>query len=403
MTSATALSRLNFSLADVRDGLGPFLGIYLIGMGWAPDQIGFVMTVAGIASLVATTPAGALVDATRYKRALVVGCATLIIVVNFALLLWPVTWVVGLSQAATGIAAAAIGPAILGLTLGLVGQNGLSHQLGQNQAYNHAGNAAAAILAAVGGYFFGIQAVFILMAIMALFSIIFVLRIDPAKINHKAARGADEKSSANVGFLTVLRDRPMVLVVGITLLFFHLGNAAMLPLLGQRVATNEAMNPTIYTAGTMIIAQMTMIPMALIAARYAAVSGYWALFVAALIVLPVRGLIAGFYPDLWAVVPVQILDGVGAGLLGVATPGIIAQLLSGTGRVNVGLGAVMTMQGIGAAFSTTYAGVITAWFGYEAAFFALAGAALVALLVWLVVFNKPDGTATVSPDERNAV
>lgn len=40
------------------------------------------------------------------------------------------TWVVGISQAATGIASAAIGPAIRGLTLGLVGQDGLSHQLG---------------------------------------------------------------------------------------------------------------------------------------------------------------------------------------------------------------------------------------------------------------------------------
>ncbi len=130
MTSLTSLSRLNFSLADVRDGLGPFLGIYLIGLGWVPDQIGFVMTVAGIASLIATTPAGALVDTTRRKRALVVGCAILIIAVNFALLIWPTTWVVGISQAATGIAAAAIGPAILGMTLGLVGQDGLSHQLG---------------------------------------------------------------------------------------------------------------------------------------------------------------------------------------------------------------------------------------------------------------------------------
>ena len=33
--SIRALSAMNFSLADVRDGLGPFLGVFLIGHGWA--------------------------------------------------------------------------------------------------------------------------------------------------------------------------------------------------------------------------------------------------------------------------------------------------------------------------------------------------------------------------------
>jgi hypothetical protein len=54
----------------------------------------------------------------------------------------------------------------------------------------------------------------------------------------------------------------------------------------------------------------------------------------------------------------QILDGVGAGLLGVATPGLTARILDGTGRVNVGLGAVMTAQGIDAASSSALAGLI---------------------------------------------
>lgn len=171
-------------------------------MGTRPDRLrhdGF-----GIASLIATTPASALVDETRRKRALVVSCVVLIIAVNFALLIWPVTWIVGISHAAMGIAAAAIGPAILGLNLGLVGQNGLSHQLGQNQAYNHAGNAAAAIPAALSGYFYGVEAVFILMAVMAAFSILFVLQIDLAEIDHKAARGAGENTSSSTGFLNVL-------------------------------------------------------------------------------------------------------------------------------------------------------------------------------------------------------
>jgi hypothetical protein len=42
------LDALNFFLADVRQGLGPDLAIYLLTeRHWAEDQIGFVMTIAG--------------------------------------------------------------------------------------------------------------------------------------------------------------------------------------------------------------------------------------------------------------------------------------------------------------------------------------------------------------------
>ena len=68
-TKATlrGLDGLNFFLADVRDGLGPYLAIYLIDVR-GPDQgsnkatTGLVMTIAGLLS---QTPAGALSTAAR--------------------------------------------------------------------------------------------------------------------------------------------------------------------------------------------------------------------------------------------------------------------------------------------------------------------------------------------------
>ncbi|PKG49535.1 hypothetical protein, partial [Halomonas sp. MES3-P3E] len=222
----------------------------------------------------------------------------------------------------------------------------------------------------------------------AALTIFLVLRINPAEIDYEEARGLDKTTHQTINIAQVFRDHPMLMVVGLTLLLFHLGNAAMLPLLGQRVATNELMNPAVYTAGTVVIAQATMIPMALLAAWYSHKNGYWLLFLVALLVLPVRGVLAGTVPGLWSVVPVQILDGVGAGLLGVATPGIVAQILRGTGRVNMGLGAVMTIQGVGAALSASFAGVVASWLSYEAAFLALAGVAGIAVVVWLLCFDR---------------
>src|SRR5271163_777516 len=72
------LDWLNFFLADVQTGVGPFLAIYLAGYEWNEQQVGLALTVGGLAGIVTQTPAGALVDYLKSKRALVaVGVAAL--------------------------------------------------------------------------------------------------------------------------------------------------------------------------------------------------------------------------------------------------------------------------------------------------------------------------------------
>src|SRR4051812_50087450 len=74
-----ALDALNFALAYVRDGLGPYLAVYLLTVQhWDEERIGIVMSMAGLAGIAAQTPAGALIDATHAKR-LVVACAALVV------------------------------------------------------------------------------------------------------------------------------------------------------------------------------------------------------------------------------------------------------------------------------------------------------------------------------------
>ncbi|KQT82225.1 MFS transporter [Aurantimonas sp. Leaf443] len=396
--SVRALSAVNFFLADVRDGLGPFLGIFLIGQGWAPDTIGYVMTIGGIAGMLATTPLGALADATTAKRFMVGFCAVLVIVASLAMLFFTSFPLVAASQVATGVAGAAIGPAIAGLTLGLVGQTGLAHQLGRNEAWNHGGNVVAAVLSGVLGYMFGLPAVFLLMTALAVGSLVSLSMIDPADIDHRAARGLDAKDKETgagqekpEGFLALFKSKRLLILAG-SMMLFHFGNAAMLPLLGQRVASSTIdrdglmailFDPAAYTAITIIIAQATMIPLALLAARVAQKRGYFIVLLAALIALPIRGLLAGLWDNPYAVIPVQMLDGVGAGLLGVAVPGLVAQIMRGTGRVNAGLGAVMTVQGVGASLSPSLAGYIAAQYGFTAAFVSLGAIAVPALLLWI--------------------
>src|ERR1700746_3014682 len=85
-----ALDAANFFLADVRDGLGPYLAVYLLTeQHWDEARIGIVMSIATLAGILAQTPAGALVDAVQQKRLLMVGAALVVMAASLVLPLFP--------------------------------------------------------------------------------------------------------------------------------------------------------------------------------------------------------------------------------------------------------------------------------------------------------------------------
>lgn len=88
----------------------------------------------------------------------------------------------------------------------------------------------------------------------------------------------------------------------------------------------------------------------------------------------------------------QLLDGIGAGVFGVLTPLIAADLMRGRGHYNVALGVIVTAQGIAAALSGLAAGVTVDRFGYSAAFLGLGAVAALALgaLGFLFPETRPD-------------
>lgn len=398
-TSQRWLGGLNFFISDVRDGLGPFLGVFLMAQGWQADEIGYLMGAAGMVGILVTAPMGALVDGSRRKRALLGAATVLLIAGSLALWALPTPAITVATQILAAVVGALFGPAIMGLTLGLVGPDGLARQLGRNEAWNHAGNVAAAVLAGMAGYRWGLSAVFALMVLMGLGTLVCLWGIRARDIDHDAARGLAGRPEAGApppSTWRALASSRALRLLAVTMLLFHLGNAAMLPLLGQSVVAHGRADPSAFTAATIVVAQLVMIPMALLGGHYAERHGYWALVTAALIALPLRGAIAAAWPSPWALVPVQVLDGVGAGLLGVALPGLVAQVLRGSGHVNAGLGAVMAVQGIGAALSPALAGWVAHRFGYGTAF-ALLG---VSAAVGLVVFAAGIGPWTASTSEE---
>jgi MFS family permease len=376
---------LNFFMADMQAGIGPFLGVFLLAHGWESGLIGTVMTVGGVAGMLMTTPAGALVDATRHKKLCIIIPGISTVIASGIVLLSQSFWLVTLSQVATAIAGAAIGPAVSGMTLGIVRQAGFNRQNGHNQAFNHAGNMVGAGLSGLLGWMFGFPAVLLLAALFGVLSIISVLMIPSAAIDDDEARGLNKggDNRGKVGGLTVLLESKPLLILAAALALFHLGNAAMLPLYGLAVVSAKQADPAGFVAITIVVAQGTMILVSLIAMRLAEKEGYWPVLLISFIALPIRGVLAACVMNKWGVYPVQILDGIGAGLQSVAVPGLVAHLLSGTGRVNAGQGAVMTVQGLGAALSPAIGGWIAQEIGYPAMFLILGSFALGSIALWL--------------------
>jgi MFS family permease len=396
------LDWLNFTLADVRGSLGPYLGIFLLTeQHWDQATIGIVATIAGIVGLIVQAPVGAFIDATRWKRGVVVTGLAVLIASALAIAAAPNFPVVLAAQTMMAVAGAAFGPAIAAITLGILGSHGLASRMGRNAAFDHAGNVSIALVAGAVGWCFGQRAVFFLVPIFSVLTALAVLSIPAGAIDHARARGLDRTGPVDgeqpSGLSVLLTCKPLLIFASCVALF-HFANAAMLPLVGQKLALAHRGQETALMSACIVAAQMVMLPMALLAGAKADTWGRKPIFLAAFAILPIRGALYTLSDDRSWLVAVQLLDGVGAGIFGVLTPLVLADLMRGTGRYNVSQGAVATMQGIGASLSNTVAGVIVVKAGYSAAFLTLAGIALAAFIVFLVAMPE---TGELARKHRN--
>jgi len=260
---ARKLDALNFVLADVRDGLGPYLAVYLLTVQhWDQAAIGLVMSIGGIAGIVAQTPAGALVDSTTAKRAILIAAAAVVTLGSLALPWMPGFTALAVMNAFTGAAGSLFAPSLAAITLGIVGPRAFARRVGRNEAFNHGGNAAAAAIAAATAYWFGPVVVFWVMSVLAVASIAVTLSIPAAAIDHAQARGLetgaahahDQPSDLSV----LLSSRPL-LVFAASATIFHFANAAMLPLVGQKLALINKQFGTSLMAICIVAAQAVMV------------------------------------------------------------------------------------------------------------------------------------------------
>ena len=402
--SLRALDALNFVLADVRDGLGPYLAIYLSIKQWDPAKIGLAMSAMGFATVIAQTPAGILVDRTRRKRSWMIAAALVIAASSVAMARLPDLAVILGAQAAIGVASAVFAPAVAAVSLGLVGHARFADRTGRNEAFNHAGNVVAAVLAGWIGDHVAYEGIFYLLAALCGASILSTLMIDQREIDDDLARGMDDSRQAGSGegppaiarLGDLFRDR-RILSFTASVVLFHFANAAMLPLVGQKLTAGKTEGLAGFMSACIIAAQLVMVPVAILSGRLAVSWGRRPLFLIGFAVLPIRGLLYTLTDDPRLLVAVQLLDGVGAGIFGVVGVLVIADLTKGTGRFNMMQGTLATATGLGAAASLYLTGEIVSRFGFDAGFLTLSAIAAAALLFYGLAMpeTRPAGEGRV--------
>ncbi len=390
--SLHGLDGLNFFLANVQTGFGPFIAVYLTAAKWTQVEIGIVLTVAGLASLFAQIPGGALVDAVRSKRMVATFAIATIGLSAVLLAAAPIFPLVLLAEVLHSLASCLVGPVVATISLGLVGRHHIGERLGRNACFASIGNGIAAAVMGACGRFISTRAVFIVTAILIVPALLFLRMIKPADIDPVRAVGGipfpDHRPNKKLSKLHGLIDNKPLLIFGGCLAFFHLANAAMLPIMGGLVTMRSATWATPLIAACIVVPQMVVAVLSPWVGREAERRGRRLLLLLGFGALVIRGVLFSVVVSPWLLVLVQILDGVSAAVLGVLMPLVVADTTRGTGHFNAGLGIVGTMVGIGASFSTTIAGYVSDKFGGPVTFLSLAALAAAGFMAVLLLLPE---------------
>ena len=400
LSPSIGLPAVNFFMADIGGGMGPFLSTWLTGEEhWQPDRIGLVLSAGLFAGMLLATPAGALIDRIGRPRAMLTASCLMIMGGTLAMFVVHGLWPVAAAQILVASGGALGGPALVALTMATIGKDGFPRQQGINQAATHAGNVVAAALVWLGALAIGAASSIAVLGVMATGMLVVLAFYPRDAVDHTRMAGRERRKHGEQRGSTraLLRNRRLLVVI-FSIGLFNFGAGAVLPLLGQRLASEPGHNATQWMAALVIVAQAVMIPASWLAGHACDRTGRRAMMIAACLAQPLRGLIAASSAHPVALVAVEVLDGMAAGLISVAGPAAIADLTYGGGRTQTAMGAQGTVQSFAAAASAWVAGAVVVHFGWVTAFGVLAVAPLgaVALMLFVPLADQPAQPAGAS-------
>ncbi len=388
-TSLSSLDGLNFFLAGMEAGFGPFVAVLLADEKWTQQNIGYVLSVSGVAGLLSQLPGGELLDSSRSKRFLLALGAIVVAVSALVMALWPILPVVFAASVLQGLTSGVLGPAVAAISLGLVGHAALAERLGRNQRFASTGALIATGLMGAISYFLSYRAVFFVSAALLLPLLLAITRVRPADIHFGRSCGQPDHHTSTppprADRLSLSKNFNLLIFAG-CLFLFQFANASMLPLAGERLAYRNGTGASFVISALIILPQIVVAVSAPSVGQLAQSWGRRPLLLIGFSALVVRAVLFAVTINQPLLVCIQLLDGVSGSALGVLTALIIADLTNGTGRFNLAQGFVGMLAGIGAVLSTTFFGLIVGSFGSAIGFLSIAAAALTTVfLAWLLM------------------
>jgi MFS family permease len=390
-TSLGGLDGINFFLAGMQAGFGPFVAVLLADEKWTQQNIGYVLSIGSLAGLLSQLPGGELLDAARSKRFLLALGAIVVAVSALVMALWPILPVVFVALVLQGSTGGIVGPAVAAISLGLVGNAALAQRLGRNQRFASAGALTVTALMGGIGYFLSYRAIFLVAAALAVPLLVATARIHSVDIHFGRSCGQPDHHAPSAPprakRLSLPKNYSLLIFAG-CLFLFQFANASVLPLAGELLAYRSGMHASLLISALIILPQIVVMLSAPSVGQLAQSWGRRPLLLIGLAALAIRALLFAVTTSAPLLIGIQLLDGVSGSTLGVLTALIIADLTKGTGRFNLAQGFVGTLAGIGASLSTTFFSFIFGNFGSAMGFFSIGGVALSA--VFLALFLMPE-------------
>ena len=391
-STLAGLNVLNFAVAAMQAGFGPFISVRLTASGWNPGTIGLVLSAGTVAALVAQVPSGVVIDRFGIRR----GMAALAIVASMAALLMfslaPGFWLVLGAELVAGGAGVGLMLSIAAITLSVSRQERLGERLGNNVRYAAVGAALGTAVLGVAGSLLSASAAFLLAALAGVPALLALRGIRDTDIATAAQRTAHHtapppraRRSPPASPLMLLRDRPLLALLGCVGLF-QLANASLLPLAATAFTHEAGMRANLVTAAAVIGPQLLAAALSPRMGRAAHLHGRRLVLMLGLAAVPLRAVAFACDGSIPVMLAIQLLDGVSAAVIGVLVPLVVADITHRGGRFNFALGLSGLVSSLGAALSTTVSGWIAVHAGLAAAFLALAAAGLAAILaVWALL------------------
>ncbi len=402
--SLLALSFMIFFIADIQGGIGPILSVYLrSNLGWDTSQVGMALATTGIVGALFQMPSGIIVDATRFKRLLIVFACICIILSCFFILNYHSFYPIILAQSLVGLASSLIPPSIAAITLGLVGKELFPKRVSMNESIVHAGTVIAIVFIGLSAQLYGHSWIIYGTIAFSILALVPISYIKASEINYSAARDLpvisnelNELQAKPVSFLQLAKSKS-ILIFFSAVIIFHFANAAQLPLVGQELATINPDKDSAFMAGCIVLAQIMMVVVAYTLGFIINKMGRKPIFLFAFIFLTIRALLFSITDNSYYLLIIQLLDGISAGIFGVVAVVIVSDLASGTGRFNFLLGVLGLCAGIGSSLSNIIAGFITKIYGFNMGFISLAFIAAIGLFTYIIFLPE---TKKVSNDAQ---